>query len=265
MPCNDTSMLDDPAGERSGVAAAELRDMTVHIDTSRWAETVLTAVNLAVPSGQITALLGESGCGKSMLAAALTGQLPTSAESRGQVRINGIIVREQGAWRRLRGRTIGVVPQSGITAFDPGVTIGAQLSELESLHRRWSVDRACTAAQYPTDALELYPQQHSSGQIQRAALAAALLPAPDILVADEPTASLDTFTAYDVWRTLREYADAGAAVLAITQEVPFLDAIKAADRMVFMRGGQIIVDGTPAEIHRLADPYVQGFFRDVGQ
>lgn len=200
-----------------------------------------------------------------MIAAALAGLLPASAQSCGQVHINGTVVRGQRAWRQLRGRTIGMVPQSGVTAFDPGVTVGAQLFELERLHRRWSVDWACTATQYPTDVFDLYPHQHSSGQIQRAALAAALLPAPDLLVADEPTASLDTFTAYEVWRTLRDYADAGGAVLAITPEVPFLDAIKAADRMVFVRDGRITAEGTSTEIHALADPYVQGFFRDVGQ
>lgn len=89
--------------------------------------------------------------------------------------------------------------------------------------------------------------------------------AETVLVADEPTASLDTFTACEVWRTLREYADSGAAVLAITQEVPFLDTIRVADRMVFLRDGHVVAEGAPAEIRGAGDPYLRGFFRDVGQ
>lgn len=244
---------------------AELRGLTVHIDTGQWAETVLTEVHLAVPDGQLTALLGESGCGKSMAVSALAGRPPATAQVSGQVLVGGTVVEEQDAWRRLRGRTVGLVPQSGVTAFSADTTVGAQLSELEGRHGRWSVDRACTAAGYPLDAGELYPHQHSSGQIQRAALAAALLPAPDVLLADEPTASLDRFTAYGVWRTLRGYADSGAAVLAVTQDVPFLDAIQAADRMVFLRDGRVTAEGSPSTMRTLADPYVAGFFRDVGQ
>ncbi|QWF82823.1 ATP-binding cassette domain-containing protein [Amycolatopsis sp. CA-230715] len=229
------------------MVAAELRDVTVHIDTGRWSETVLDAVSLTVPEGRITALIGESGCGKSMTAAALTGRLPASAASSGQVRVTG---------------TLGYVPQSGVTAFKPDQAVGTQLRELERLHRRWSVERACTAAGYPEDVAELLPQQHSGGQIQRAALAAALLPSPELLVADEPTASLDAENAYRVWKTLREYADEGAAVLVITQDVPLLAAIGAADRMVVLRAGRVVAADSAAAVAALDDQYVRGFFRE---
>ncbi|MFB4312082.1 ATP-binding cassette domain-containing protein [Actinomadura sp. GTD37] len=235
--------------------------MTVHIDTGRWNETVLDGMDLVVPEGQLTALLGESGCGKSMVAAALTGLLPGSARRTGQVRVNGTSVDDERQWRRLRGRTVGFVPQDGVTAFAPSETVGAQLRELERRHRQWSLDRACTAARYPTELFDLLPDQHSGGQIQRAALAAALLPAPGILIADEPAGSLDVDTAYAVWTTLRRYADAGAAVLVITHDVPMLTATRVADRMVLMRGGKAVVTGTTPELAALTDPYVRGFFQ----
>ncbi|QFG24288.1 ATP-binding cassette domain-containing protein [Actinomadura sp. WMMB 499] len=240
--------------------SAELRDLTVHIDTGRWAETVLDSVNLTVPDGRITALLGESGCGKSMVAAALTGSLPSPARSTGQVLVDGEPVRNRREWFRLRGRTVGFVPQDGVTAFDPSQTVGAQLRDLEKRHDHWALDRACTAARYPTDLFDLYPKQHSGGQIQRAALAAALLPAPGVLIADEPAASLDTGTAYAVWTTLYRYAAAGAAVLLITHDVPMLTASRAADRVVLMRGGRITAEGGTDELAAGTDPYVRDFF-----
>lgn len=246
-------------------APAELRELTVHIDTGRWSETVLQAVNLAVPRGRLTALVGESGCGKSMLAAALTGRLPASAHSDGQVIINGTAVRNEPQWRQLRGHVVGHLPQEGVTAFNAVDTVGAQLRALERRHRQWSVERACRAAGYPAEVADLLPQQHSGGQIQRAALAAALLPAPEVLVVDEPTASLDTATRYRLWFVLREYADAGAAVLAITHDVPLLTVLGVADQLTFLRDGRIAAAGSVAEMSADSDPYVQGFFHDVGQ
>ncbi|MBQ6641031.1 MAG: ATP-binding cassette domain-containing protein [Saccharopolyspora sp.] len=242
---------------------AELSDLTVHVDTGRWNETVLDSVHLVVPAGRITALLGESGCGKSMVAAALTGLLPAVARSTGDVCINGTAVRDEQQWRKLRAGTVGLVPQFGVEAFAADKTVGAQLCERQRLHGGRSVEDACAAALYPAEALDLHPDQHSSGQIQRAALAAALLPDPDLLIVDEPSSSLDLGTAYEVWANLRAYADSGAAVLAITHDVALLIETGAADRIVFMRDGRTIAAGSPAEVRALEDPYVQGFFHQL--
>lgn len=239
---------------------AELRDVSVHVDTGRWSETVLDSVDVVVPDGQITALLGESGCGKSMVAAALNGVLPESARSTGQVFVNGAPVENRRQWLRLRGRTIGLLPQAGVDAFSPEETVGAQLRDLERRHERRTIDQACAAAHYPAELFDLYPRQHSGGQIQRAALAAALLPAPDVLVVDEPTASLDTELAYEVWVTLYKYARNGGAVLAITHDVPMLTATGVADRVILMRAGKITATGTVTDLQSLPDPYTRGFF-----
>ncbi|MGW4395840.1 ATP-binding cassette domain-containing protein [Amycolatopsis nivea] len=224
---------------------AEVRELTVVVDTGRWRETVLDSVCLAVPAGRITALLGESGCGKSMVAAALAGSLPPVARSTGEVCVHG---------------SIGLVPQAGVTAFAAERTVGAQLDERQQLYRGRSVEDVCKAAVCPIETLDLFPHQHSSGQIQRAALASALLSEPDVLVVDEPSASLDRGTAYEVWASLRAYADTGAAVLTITHDGPLLLETGVADAMVFLRDGRTVAAGSPAEIRSLADPYVRGFF-----
>jgi len=225
---------------------AALRSLTVDIDTGRWRGTVLTEVDLSVPAGQITALLGGPGDGKTMIACALTGRLPESARTTGDVLIDG---------------TVGYVPQDGIDAFTPDRTVGAQLRELEHRHGTYTVEQACATAYYPAEAMNLLPQQNSAGQIQRAALAAALLTAPDILVADGPTASLDQGTAYAVWKSLREYADSGAACLVITHDVALLAATGFADQLVIMGRGHVLAAGTMSELSASEDPRVQMYFR----
>ncbi|MGU3584017.1 ATP-binding cassette domain-containing protein [Rhodococcus sp. C26F] len=96
---------------------AELRSLTVHIDTGRWSETVLTEVSLEVPAGCITALLGGPGAGKTMITYALTDRLPVTAQITGEVLIEG---------------TVGYIPQDGIGAFVPDRTVGEQLRALSS-------------------------------------------------------------------------------------------------------------------------------------
>lgn len=226
--------------------AAELRSLTVRVETSRWSETVLIDVDLSVPAGQITALLGGPGAGKTMIAYALTGHLPDTAQSTGDVLIDG---------------TVGYIPQDGIDAFLPDRTVGDQLRTLEQRHGAWTVARACAAAYYPADALKLVPRHNSAGQIQRAAVAAALLATPDVLIADGPTASLDQGTAYGVWKSLREYADNGGALLVVTGDVELLAATGHADRLVVIGEGKVLAAGTAVELSKSTDQQVQIYIR----
>ncbi|HLS78991.1 MAG TPA: ATP-binding cassette domain-containing protein [Nocardia sp.] len=225
---------------------ARLRSLTVEIETPRWRGVVLDAVDLTVPAGQITALLGGPGDGKTMTAYALTGNLPGSARMSGEVVVDG---------------AVGYVPQDGITAFARERTVGAQLREIEAAHRGRALEEVCAAACYPLEALDLLPGQNSTGQIQRAALAAALLTDPDVLVADGPTASLDQGTAYALWQTLRACADAGVACLVITHDIPLLTATGYADRVVVMSGGRVLAAGTLAELASSADPSVRMYLQ----
>ncbi|MDZ7931327.1 MAG: ATP-binding cassette domain-containing protein [Rhodococcus sp. (in: high G+C Gram-positive bacteria)] len=225
---------------------AELRSLTVHIDTGRWSETVLTDVNFSVPAGQITALLGGPGAGKTMITYALTGRLPDTAQVSGEALSNG---------------TVGYIPQDGIDAFTRDRTVGEQLRSLKERHGEWTVARACAAAYYPADALELLPQHNSTGQIQRAAVAAALITAPNVLIADGPTASLDQGTAYAVWNSLRQFANNGASLLVVTGDIPLLSATGYADRLVIIEEGRVLAAGTMAEMTGSEDPQVKTYFQ----
>ncbi|GAJ83958.1 putative ABC transporter ATP-binding protein [Nocardia brasiliensis NBRC 14402] len=232
-------------GETGGVAA-ELRSLTVDIDTGRWRDTVLTEVDLRVRDGQVTVLLGGPGDGKTMVAYALTGRLPESARTTGEVLVEG---------------RVGYVPQDGIDAFARDRSVGAQLQELASGNGTWTVERACAAAHYPSEALDLLPQHNSAGQIQRAAVAAALLTDPDVLIADSPTASLDQGTAFGVWKSIREYADAGAAVLVITHDLLLLTATGYADQLVIMSKGQVVTAGSMNDLKTSDDSRVRRYFQ----
>ncbi|WP_280429750.1 ATP-binding cassette domain-containing protein [Nocardia brasiliensis] len=226
--------------------AAELRSLTVDIDTGRWRDTVLTEVDLRVRDGQVTVLLGGPGDGKTMVAYALTGRLPESARTTGEVLVEG---------------RVGYVPQDGIDAFARDRSVGAQLRELASGNGTWTVERACAAAHYPSEALDLLPQHNSAGQIQRAAVAAALLTDPDMLIADSPTASLDQGTAFGVWKSIREYADAGAAVLVITHDLLLLTATGYADQLVIMSKGQVVTAGSMNDLKTSDDSRVRRYFQ----
>lgn len=216
------------------------------MDTGRWAETVLTDVDLSIAAGRITVLLGGPGAGKTMIAYALTGRLPAAARATGEVLIDG---------------TVGYIPQDGIDAFSPERTVGSQLQALERQHGTTGVLQACTAAHYPLDALDLLPRQHSAGQIQRAAVAAALLTTSETLIADSPTSSLDQDTAYGVWQSLRERADAGTALLVVTGDLSMLTATGYADRLVIIDEGRVIAEGTMTELGETTDPRVRIYFQ----
>lgn len=108
------------------------------------------------------------------------------------------------------------------------------------------------------------PDRRSGGQIKRAALADALPPARRVRVACGPAASLGTATACGVRTTLRRYADAGAAVLAITHDVPVLAAARITGHLALMRGGRVVAAGGLADPAALDGPYPRGFFRPAG-
>lgn len=181
-----------------------------------------------------------------MITYALADRLPATAQITGEVLIEG---------------TVGYIPQDGIDAFVPDRTVGEQLRTLEQQQGKRTVARACEAAYYPVDALESLPKHNSAGQIQRAAIAAALLVAPDILIADSPTASLDRGTAFGVWKSLRECTDSGTALLVVTGDVPMLTATGYADLIAIVEEGRLLATGTTEELADSANPRVQTYFR----
>lgn len=227
---------------------------------------VLDGVDLDVPAGRVTALVGESGCGKSLVAAALSGLMPPGSRVSGRILLGGNVIAhdDENAWRRLRGSQVGLVPQSAATSFTPVRTVGAQLGEVCG---RLAADRTpaqlCAAVALPADALRRYPHELSGGMAQRAAIAAAIAGRPGLLLADEPTSALDPENAAAIWRLLGAAAAEGAAVLVITHDMPsLLRAAVCADVAVMAKG--VVRQQLPLE-EALAgdDPYTQAMLRAV--
>ncbi|MCV7367499.1 ABC transporter ATP-binding protein [Mycolicibacterium duvalii] len=250
--------------------SAALTGLTVDIDLRRGrrcaAVPVLDQVNLEVNAGRVTALIGESGCGKSLVAAALSGLMPPGSRVRGQVRIGDRELRagDEAGWRALRGRHIGVVPQSAATSLTPVRTVGSQLAEICS---RLGADRTpeqlCAAVALPASVVGRYPHELSGGMAQRVAIAAALAGRPALLIADEPTSALDPDNAALVWRLLGEAAADGAAVLVITHDLPSLLRAAVCDEVAVMARGTVLSHEPLEDTLSSADPYLRALLGTV--
>ncbi|GAB2689418.1 ATP-binding cassette domain-containing protein [Nocardia thraciensis] len=222
-----------------------------------------TEVTLAAPRGRVTALVGESGCGKSIVASAVMGLLPPGALVSGTVAVStgDGAVDALTAGGAYRGRHAALVPQSPATSFTPVRTIGSQLAEtVAALGSPHTCAELAERAGFPVAALDRYPHELSGGMAQRAALAAALAGDPDMLVADEPTSGLDRDRTDRALRLLRECADAGAAVLLITHDLAALIRTRVADTVAVMYASHLMECGPADEL--LDDPWHE-YTRDL--
>lgn len=208
----------------------------------------LDGVDLGVDAGEIVGIVGESGSGKSTLGMAIGALLPRSAEHvRGDLRVGGTSVWGGGAERRrlLRSRVLGFVFQSPLASLDPTMRVGRQMAMQLADHglpidvagefRRVGLDDADRVA-------ESYPHQLSGGMAQRVAIALALAPSPDVVVADEPTASLDSTVRRTVMDAMvTDVRSRGATLVLLSHDLQMVRA--TCDRVVVMYGGRIVEDG----------------------
>ncbi len=222
-------------------------------------------VSFTLDRGEVLALVGESGAGKSLTGAALIGLLPEGARlAGGRLEFAGVALERlaEPGWRRLRGRRIGAVFQDPLAALDPLARIGDQLVETLRVHHAASRPRARRqAAEWlaqvgiPAARARAWPHELSGGMRQRVAIALALAPRPALLIADEPTTALDVSLRGQVAALLRRLATGqGTAVLLISHDIASVAA--AADRVAVMYAGRIVETGATAALLRApAHPY----------
>ncbi|WP_049579423.1 ABC transporter ATP-binding protein [Streptomyces sp. SBT349] len=209
-------------------------------------------VSFDLAAGECLALVGESGCGKSVLASALLGLLPGNARTRGRAllgdgpdRLDLLTAGETVLARTVRGRRAGLIPQSPAAHLTPVRTVRSHLEEtVRALKRpppralRAAAEAAAERAAFPADHLDRHPHQLSGGLAQRAATALALVGDAPLLIADEPTTGLDRDLVDRTVGELRRHADEGHALLVITHDLAAAERI--ADRVAVMYAGRLV-------------------------
>jgi ABC-type dipeptide/oligopeptide/nickel transport system ATPase component len=217
---------------------------------------VLNGLELEIQPGEIVGLVGESGSGKSTLALALLRLLQfRGGSARGVIEFGGrnLIDCPERQMRAVRGRQIGLVLQSPLSALNPAMRIGSQILESWRAHREGSPDlpEVLRGVNLPGDRsfLERYPSQISVGQAQRVLIAMAILHRPALLIADEPTSALDVVTQAEILKLLaRLNREMGMAVLFISHDL--LSVASFCHRVAILQEGRIVETNQVAEIFR---------------
>jgi oligopeptide/dipeptide ABC transporter ATP-binding protein len=238
--------------------------------------TAVDGVSFGLARGETLALVGESGCGKSLTSLALLRLVPPPGriDAGSAIRLGDtdVLSLEGEALRRVRGRRIGLIFQDPMTSLNPVFTVATQIGE--GIRAHFKVSRAEARARSLAllqevgipDAerrLDAYPHQLSGGMRQRVMIAIALAAEPEILVADEPTTALDVTVQAQILEVLdRLRASRGMAVLLITHDLGIVAG--RADRVAVMYAGQIVEEApTAALFARPSHPYTQGLFASV--
>ncbi|MCX7116212.1 MAG: ABC transporter ATP-binding protein [Gammaproteobacteria bacterium] len=257
-------------------AQAELHQLRVAFKHSERLLKIIDEVTLTIRSGEIVALLGESGCGKSAMALAMMRLLPPYAYygDASSIALNheALLTLPEYLMREVRGRHLGMVFQEPMTALNPVLTIRTQLAEAFLVHERLSgpalearLIEALTEVDLPDPLIKLsqYPHQLSGGQKQRVVIAMALAGHPDLLIADEPTTALDVTIQAQILELLKRLQQQRKmSVLLITHDLGVVKAV--ANRVCVMYAGEIVqlscVDDFLKEVHH---PYVQRLLTSV--
>ncbi len=232
---------------------------------------ILHDLNLSVDPGQIVAVTGESGSGKSMTAFAIMQLLPRGATSSGQIMLDqaNLLTASEPQMCEMRGNDIGMVFQEPMTALNPVQTIGDQVAETILIHDALPLAKAKEAARAVLDRVGLpenrfpltrYPHELSGGQRQRVVIAMAIALRPKLLIADEPTTALDVTTQAQILKLLRDLVDDfGMGLLMITHDLAVVSDM--ADTIVIMRKGAVVEAGPTQHIlANMRHPYTQMLF-----
>lgn len=251
-----------------------MRDLRVEVPADGRLVPAVDGVSFSLAPGEALAVVGESGCGKTLAARALVGLSPEGSRVTGSIRIAG---RELGgapesAWRRVRGREIGLVFQEPGAALDPVATVGAQIREAVLAHSRVGRRAADALARErlkevgfpdPDRGMKEYPHRLSGGMKQRAFLAIALASDPRVLVADEPTTALDATVAAQVLDLLdRLRVERGLALLLISHDLGVV--ARHSGRLLVLYAGRVVEEAGTADFFLAPrHPYSRGLLAAV--
>ena len=233
-------------------------------------------VSFTLHPGEVLAIVGESGCGKSMLCKAIMKLLPKSAKiEAGSIFAGGVDITDytDKDMRKLRGKLFSFVFQDPMTALNPTIPIGKQIAEAirihepklprEEVHSRVIQLMELVGIRDPEQRVKLYPYNFSGGMRQRSVMAIALAANPRILLADEPTTALDVTIQAQILDLLKEVQEKmGTATILVSHDLGVV--ARAADRVAIMYAGKIVEIGTAEEVYYdPRHPYTWGLMQSL--
>jgi peptide/nickel transport system ATP-binding protein len=233
-------------------------------------------VSFTLGRGETLAIVGESGCGKSVTALSLMRLVadPPGRIVGGSVRLEGteLLALDEAAMRRVRGKLVSMIFQEPMTSLNPVMTIGRQIGESLELHeglsRRAALDRSVELLQLvgipePAQRAREYPHQLSGGMRQRAMIAMALACRPRVLIADEPTSALDVTIQAQILELIgRLQRELGTAMIMITHDLGVV--AETAERVIVMYAGRKVEEATVGELFaRPLHPYTRGLMNSI--
>ncbi|HEY5645926.1 MAG TPA: ABC transporter ATP-binding protein, partial [Pseudomonadales bacterium] len=248
-----------------------VENLAVEFDTYGGVVKAVRGVSFAVERGETLAIVGESGCGKSVTVQSVMGliPMPPGRITSGQATLRGadILGRKTIDGRDIRGREIGMIFQDPMTSLNPTMAIGAQIAEPLIVHKGYSKKQALGRA---VELLEMsripeaarrakqYPFEFSGGMLQRAMIAMAIACEPAVLIADEPTTALDVTIQAQILDLMKDLQrETGMAIVLITHDLGVV--ARMADEVAVMYAGQIVERGTVDDVfYRSSHPYTLG-------
>lgn len=258
------------------MALLSIRNLTTIFHAEEGDIKACDQVSLDIPAGKTIGLIGETGCGKSVLGMSILRLLPRNAAIKGEIyyQSQDILAMNGDQLRRLRGDEIALLPQSPSTSLNPVLKIGFQIAEGLHLHRKTKWEQAWEKAVEMLDFLKLpepvkraqeYPHQLSGGMKQRALAAVSITGRPSLLIADEPTKGLDAVLRAQVVGVLRQLArETGAAMLLITHDLKV--AASLCDEIAVMYAGEILEHGSAEQVLEApVHPYTKGLLSSLPQ
>jgi len=274
-----TSTLPDAAPRvTSGAALLEVDNLSVEFRTDYGVVKAVNEISYTLAAGETLAILGESGCGKSVSAQAIMGILdtPPGFVTGGSIRFKGreLLTMSAKEQRDLRGEEISIVFQDALSSLNPVFSVGAQIGEMFRRHRGTSRKQAKALAIELMDKVRIpsarervndYPHQFSGGMRQRVMIAMAIALDPSVLIADEPTTALDVTVQAQIMDLLAELQqETGMGLILITHDLGVVGEI--ADRIAVMYAGRIVETGATDTIFTApAMPYTEGLMASIAR
>lgn len=254
----------------------EVKNLSVSFDSPAGEVQAVRDVSFSLKKGEVLAIVGESGCGKSVLCKSIMKLLPASARIKeGKILIRGCDItnyREQDM-QKIRGSIFSMIFQDPMTSLNPTIKIGQQIAEAilvhekkmtkEQVYQRVIELMELVGIDHPRERFHLYPYNFSGGMRQRSVMAIALASNPDILFADEPTTALDVTIQAQILDLLREVQEKlGTATILVSHDLGVV--ARVADRVAVMYAGKIVETGTAEEVYYdPRHPYTWGLMRSL--